>query len=60
MADLNRVRPDICWEALSDSIGERILSMDGRLIIYAVFPKKRVVSLKLSNYAYLRAPLATM
>ncbi|CAK7272084.1 hypothetical protein SEPCBS57363_004953 [Sporothrix epigloea] len=60
VADLNRVRPDICWEALSDSIGERMLSMDGRLIIYAAFPKKRVVSLKLSNYAYLRASLATM
>ncbi|CAK7267779.1 hypothetical protein SEPCBS119000_002725 [Sporothrix epigloea] len=60
VAELNRVRPDICWVLLSDSIGERMLSMDGRLIIYAEFPKKRVVSLKLSNYAYLRAPLATM
>lgn len=59
MAELNRVRPDVCWEELSESIGERTLSKDGRLIINAEFPKKRVMSLKLSNYAFLVA-LATI
>ncbi|CAK7212271.1 hypothetical protein SCUCBS95973_001407 [Sporothrix curviconia] len=60
VAELNRVRPDVSWEELSDSIGERTLSKDGRLIINAEFPKKRVVSLKLSNYAYLVAQATTM
>ncbi|CAK7225262.1 hypothetical protein SEUCBS140593_005844 [Sporothrix eucalyptigena] len=60
VAELNRVRPDIFWEELSESIGERTLSKDGRLIINAEFPKKRVVSLKLSNYAYLVALATTM
>ncbi|CAK7218339.1 hypothetical protein SBRCBS47491_003476 [Sporothrix bragantina] len=60
VAELNRVRPDVCWEELSDSIGERTLSKDGRLIINAEFPKKRVVSLKLSNYAYLVALATSM
>ena len=59
VAELNRVRPEARWEELSESIGERTLSKDGRLIINAEFPKKRVVSLKLSNYAFLVA-LATM
>ena len=60
VAELAHVRPDICWEELSDSIGERTLSKDGRLIINAEFPKKPVVSLKLSNYAYLVALATTM
>lgn len=55
VSELNRVRPDVQWEDLSESIGERTLSKDGRLIINAEFPKKRVVSLKLSNYAFLVA-----
>ncbi len=59
VSELSRVRPDVQWEELSESIGERTLSKDGRLIINAEFPKKRVVSLKLSNYAFLVA-LVTM
>ncbi|ERT00517.1 hypothetical protein HMPREF1624_03890 [Sporothrix schenckii ATCC 58251] len=59
VSELSRVRPDVQWEELSESIGERTLSKDGRLIINAEFPKKRVVSLKLSNYAFLVA-LATI
>lgn len=59
VAELNRVRPESQWEELSETFGEMTVSKDGRMVINAEFPKKRVVSLKLSNYDYLAA-LATM
>ncbi|EFX02424.1 hypothetical protein CMQ_2473 [Grosmannia clavigera kw1407] len=59
VAELNRVRPESQWEELSETFGEMTVSKDGRMVINAEFPKKPVVSLKLSNYDYLAA-LATM
>lgn len=59
VAELNRVRAESQWEELSETFGEMAISKDGRMMINPEFPKKRVVSLKLSNYDYLAA-LATM
>ncbi|OAA54990.1 hypothetical protein SPI_08494 [Niveomyces insectorum RCEF 264] len=59
VAELNRVRPRIRWEELSETFGEMAVNKDGRMVLNPEFPKKRVVSLKLSNYAFFVA-LATM
>lgn len=53
VSELYRVRPNARWAELSE-LGEQTLS-NGRLVINAEFPKRRVVSLKLSNYAFMVA-----
>ncbi|KAI2615999.1 hypothetical protein GGR54DRAFT_610784 [Hypoxylon sp. NC1633] len=53
IAEINRVRPDICFEEMIDSFGEVGYNKEGRLIINPDFPKSRVLSLKLANYAML-------
>jgi len=53
VAEINRVRPDIRFEELVESFGEVGYSKEGRLVISPDFPKSRVLSLKLSNYAML-------
>ncbi|EPE08532.1 hypothetical protein F503_04119 [Ophiostoma piceae UAMH 11346] len=58
VSELNRVRPNVRWAELSETIGERTLS-NGRIVINAEFPKRRVISLKLSNYAFLVALVTT-
>ena len=58
VSELNRVRPSVRWAELSETIGERTLS-NGRIVINAEFPKRRVISLKLSNYAFLVALVTT-
>ncbi|KAH7027789.1 uncharacterized protein B0I36DRAFT_143520 [Microdochium trichocladiopsis] len=53
VAEINRVRPDIRFEELVESFGEVGYSKEGRLVISPDFPKSRVLSLKLANYAML-------
>ncbi|KAI0845496.1 hypothetical protein F5Y00DRAFT_265591 [Daldinia vernicosa] len=53
VAEINRVRPDIRFEEMVDSFGEVGYNKDGRLVINPDFPKSRVLSLKLANYAML-------
>ena len=53
LAEINRVRPDIRFEEMIESFGEVGYSKDGRLVINPDYPKSRVLSLKLSNYAML-------
>ncbi|OTB17201.1 hypothetical protein K445DRAFT_310575 [Daldinia sp. EC12] len=53
LAEINRVRPDIRFEEMVDSFGEVGYNKEGRLVINPDFPKSRVLSLKLSNYAML-------
>ncbi|KAI1806323.1 hypothetical protein F4811DRAFT_560569 [Daldinia bambusicola] len=53
VAEINRVRPDIRFEDMVDSFGEVGYNKEGRLVINPDFPKSRVLSLKLANYAML-------
>ncbi|KAI5859677.1 hypothetical protein GGS23DRAFT_600198 [Durotheca rogersii] len=53
VAEINHVRPDIRFEEMVESFGEVCYNKDGRLIISPDFPKSRVLSLKLANYAML-------
>ncbi|RYP06533.1 hypothetical protein DL765_009454 [Monosporascus sp. GIB2] len=53
IAEINRVRPDIRFEELVESFGEVGYNKEGRLVISPDFPKSRVLSLKLANYAML-------
>ena len=53
VAEINRVRPDIRFEDMVESFGEVGYNKDGRLVIDPDYPKPRVLSLKLSNYAML-------
>ncbi|KXJ91302.1 hypothetical protein Micbo1qcDRAFT_204562 [Microdochium bolleyi] len=53
VAEINRVRPDIRFEEMVESFGEVGYNKEGRLVISPDFPKSRVLSLKLSNYAML-------
>ncbi|KAK8061581.1 hypothetical protein PG994_007947 [Apiospora phragmitis] len=53
VAELNRVRPDARFEAMAESFGEVGYNKEGRLVISPDFPKSRVLSLKLANYAML-------
>lgn len=53
VAELNRVRPDARFESMEESFGEVGYNKEGRLVISPDFPKSRVLSLKLSNYAML-------
>lgn len=53
IAELNRVRPDARFEAMAESFGEVGYNKEGRLVISPDFPKSRVLSLKLANYAML-------
>jgi len=50
---LTEARPDARFEDLAESFGEVGINKDGRMVISPEFPKSRVLSLKLSNYAYL-------
>ena len=51
--ELNTVRPDIQFVELSDSFGEVGFNKEGRIYINPEYPRTKVQSLKLSNYAYL-------
>ncbi|KAI8623759.1 hypothetical protein F5Y19DRAFT_349183 [Xylariaceae sp. FL1651] len=53
LEEINRVRPNIRFEEMVDSFGEVGYNKEGRLIISPDFPKSRVLSLKLINYAML-------
>jgi hypothetical protein len=53
VAELNRVRSDTRFESMAESFGEVGFNKEGRLVISPDFPKSRVLSLKLSNYALL-------
>ncbi|KAH8682525.1 hypothetical protein BX600DRAFT_430399 [Xylariales sp. PMI_506] len=53
VAELNRVRPDARFEAMAESFGEVGYNKENRLVISPDFPKSRVLSLKLANYAML-------
>ncbi|KAJ4393877.1 hypothetical protein N0V93_003093 [Gnomoniopsis smithogilvyi] len=55
---LNTTRPDARFEDLAESFGEVGINKDGRMVISPEFPKSRVLSLKLSNYAYLAGGVA--
>ncbi len=47
------MRPNIRFKEIVDSFGEVGYNKEGRLIISPDFPKSRVLSLKLANYAML-------
>lgn len=53
MTEINRVRPDIRFEKMVEKFGEVGYNKEGRLVISPDFPKARVLSLKLANYAML-------
>ncbi|KAI0533643.1 hypothetical protein GGR58DRAFT_99893 [Xylaria digitata] len=53
LEEIHRVRPNIRFKEIVDSFGEVGYNKEGRLIISPDFPKSRVLSLKLSNYAML-------
>ncbi|CAJ2500166.1 Uu.00g030190.m01.CDS01 [Anthostomella pinea] len=53
VAELNSIRPDIRFEQMVESFGEVGYNKEGRLVISPDFPKSRVLSLKLANYAML-------
>ncbi|KAI0400776.1 hypothetical protein F4802DRAFT_469914 [Xylaria palmicola] len=53
LEELHRVRPNIRFKEIVDSFGEVGYNKEGRLIISPDFPKSRVLSLKLANYAML-------
>lgn len=55
---LKEARPDARFEDLAESFGEVGINKDGRMVISPEFPKSRVLSLKLSNYAYLAGGVA--
>ncbi|CAN8100840.1 unnamed protein product [Discula destructiva] len=55
---LAQARPDARFEDLAESFGEVGINKDGRMVISPEFPKSRVLSLKLSNYAYLAGGVA--
>jgi hypothetical protein len=58
VSELNRVRPEARFEELAETFGEVGYNKDGRMIISPEFPRSRVLSLKLSNYAYLTGGIA--
>ena len=47
------MRPDARFESMEESFGEVGYNKEGRLVISPDFPKSRVLSLKLANYAML-------
>ncbi|KAI0108887.1 hypothetical protein GGR51DRAFT_558675 [Nemania sp. FL0031] len=53
LGEIHRVRPNIRFKEIVDSFGEVGYNKEGRLIISPDFPKSRVLSLKLANYAML-------
>ncbi|XXH03008.1 GPI mannosyltransferase 1 [Hypoxylon texense] len=53
VAEINRVRPDLRFEEMVESFGDVGYNKEGRLVISPDFPKSRVLSLKLANYAML-------
>lgn len=58
VSELGRARPDARFEDLAESFGEVGINKDGRMVISPEFPRSRVLSLKLSNYAYLAGGIA--
>lgn len=58
VAELARVRPDARFEELSESFGSMTYNKDGRMVISPEFPRTRVLSLKLANYAFLSGGIA--
>ncbi|KAK1455732.1 hypothetical protein CMEL01_04492 [Colletotrichum melonis] len=60
LAELNRVRPNAKFEQLSESFGEVGFNKDGRMIISPDYPRSRVLSLKLANYALLAGSVAAL
>lgn len=59
MTELNRVRPNARFESMAESFGQFGYNKDGRMVISPEFPKSRVLSLKLANYAMLAGGIAT-
>lgn len=57
---MNRVRPNAKFEQLSESFGEVGFNKDGRMIISPDYPRSRVLSLKLANYALLAGSVAAL
>ncbi|KAI1772590.1 hypothetical protein F4818DRAFT_443975 [Hypoxylon cercidicola] len=53
VAEINRVRPDLRFEEMVEGFGDVGYNKEGRLVISPDFPKSRVLSLKLANYAML-------
>ncbi|TEA14042.1 hypothetical protein C8034_v003793 [Colletotrichum sidae] len=60
LAELNRVRPNAKFEQLIDTFGEVGFNKDGRMIISPDYPRSRVLSLKLANYALLAGSVAAL
>ncbi|KAK2017127.1 hypothetical protein LZ32DRAFT_577117 [Colletotrichum eremochloae] len=60
LTELNRVRPNAKFEQLSESFGEVGYNKDGRMIISPDYPRSRVLSLKLANYALLAGSVAAL
>ncbi|KAI1341173.1 hypothetical protein F5Y15DRAFT_406585 [Xylariaceae sp. FL0016] len=53
LTEINRIRPDLRFDGTVESFGEVGYNKEGRLVISPDFPKTRVLSLKLANYAML-------
>ncbi len=53
VAELNKTRPQARWAELSDTFGGICVAKDGRMVVGPEYPRSRVVSLKLANYALL-------
>lgn len=60
VAEINRVRPDLRFEEMVESFGDVAYNKEGRLVISPDFPKSRVLSLKLANYAMLSGGITIM
>lgn len=54
------MRPNAKFEQLSESFGEVGFNKDGRMIISPDYPRSRVLSLKLANYALLAGSVAAL
>ena len=58
LKELSRVRPRVQFEQLSESFGDIGYVKDGRMLISPDYPRSRVLSLKLSNYAMLQGAIS--
>lgn len=53
VTEMARVRPDVTFAELSESFGNIVYSKEGRMVVSPKNPRKRITSLKLSNYQVL-------
>jgi hypothetical protein len=53
LSEMNRVRPNVQWNELSDSFGNIVYNKEGRMVISPEEPGRKITSLKLSNYRML-------